>query len=117
MGLRVLLETAAATPSAIQSGGTTSISVTAMATAAPTRAMAEYVIDDADPVVFSGGAKRMHSDLVFVTAVGVSISSRLALQNTGEGGEASVTILVSERDINGVKLGPDFQTGVVIDIQ
>lgn len=118
MGLRVLLESAAATPSTIPSGQTTSVSVTVMAVAESTRAMADYLIDSADPVEFGNGAKRMQSDLVFVTAVGVALSSRLTLKRTGSSpGQVTVTILVSERDINGNRLGPDFQAAVVIDLR
>jgi hypothetical protein len=117
MGLKVVLSSASATPSSITSGDTTSISVTVMAVAENTRAMAEYFIDNADPVVFGNDTKRMHSDLVFVTAVGVSLSSRLSLKlTTGAAGQVTVAIKISERDINGARLGPDFETAVVIEV-
>jgi hypothetical protein len=117
MGLTVLLDTAAASPSSIKSGDTTSISVTGVATAAPTHALAEYVIDAADPVVFGTGAKRTSSALVPVSAIGTSISSRVALRRTSNlTGEVTVTILVSERDSQGNRLSPDSETAVVIEI-
>jgi|SRR5215472_7868289 len=118
MGVTVDVTSAAASPSAIQAGGTTAISVTVFSDAAPTNARARYVLGDNVPFTFGNNGKETRSALVLVGPAGTEIATDVNLTATGaQRGFVTIRILVSERDGADNPVGGEQRTSVIVDVQ